>query len=74
MPLFEVTVHREVTQGGEVQIEAATKEAAQAAIELALAAGDPEGLLDDMDWNVVDSQDDGSVWDIKELKTETKEG
>ena len=75
MPMFEVTVHRKVTQGGEVQIEGDTAEAVQKNVEEALEAGDPEGLLDDLEWSTVDCQDDGEVWGVTEVKkTETKEG
>ena len=71
MPLFEVEVWRKVTQRADVEIEAASEEEAREQIETALAG---EGDVDcDFDWEVCDSQDDGTVMGVKEIPNPPKE-
>ena len=74
MPDFEVTVQRKVTQHAEVIIEAANAKEAEQLAEAALNGPDDEDVLGDLDWSVVDCQDDGEVYEVKEVtKTEEKE-
>ena len=71
MPLFEVEIWRKVTERADVQVEADTPEAAQAQIEAALKGESDELAPPEFFWDMCDSQDDGTVMGVKEIKPES---